>query len=276
MTWYESLVYGFLSGISDFFPISMQAHQSLILQIFGLTQREPIRDLFVHIGIIMALYIACASSLSRLQRDKKLLESSRRRKNRVFDTRGLYELQLLRSAVIPMLAGMLLYFATDKLEWNLIYIALFLLINGIILIVPEYMRKGNKDARSMSALDSLLIGLSGIVSALPGISRIGTMVSICSARGADRQCALNWALLLSIPALLLLCGYDVILMFTAGVGAFSFAAFLGAVLSAISAFCGSYLGITVMRYLTVRVGYSGFAYYSWGASLFAFILYLIT
>ena len=276
MTLLESLIYGVVSGASEFFPISMQAHQALTMQIFGISQREPLRDLLVHMAMILALFAACASSISRLRRDRKLITSVGRKRNRVYDTRGLYEYRLLKSAALPMLAGMLLYFATDKWESSLVYMALFLLVNGIILIVPEHIRQGNKDARSMSGLDSILIGSSGILSALPGISRVGTVISICSARGADRQHALNWALLLSIPALLLLCMYDIVSVFTGSLGVITFMQLLGWFLSAIGAFCGSYLSITVMRYLTVRVGYSGFAYYSWGAALFAFILYLIT
>jgi hypothetical protein len=45
-------------------------------------------------------------------------------------------------------------------------------------------------------------------------------------------------------------------------------------LASLTAFVGSYLGITFIRFLAVKVGFSGFAYYSWGAALFAFILYL--
>ena len=83
-------------------------------------------------------------------------------------------------------------------------------------------------------------------------------------------------LLMSIPAVALRCLFDIITMFSLGLGIASFLGFLGCLLAAIGAFCGAYLAISIMRYLTVRAGFSGFAYYSWGAALFAFILYLIT
>ena len=276
MTWLQSLIYGFLSGVSDIFPVSMQAHQSLILQVFGISQRQPVYDLLVHIAMFVSVYVSCFPAISRLRRDMNLLDNSRRRRHQIFDMRGLYEARLLKGAVPPMIAGMLIYLATNKLELNLIYLALFFLINGIILFVPEYMRHGNKDARSMSGLDSLLIGLCGMLSSFPGISRVGVVISVGSARGADRQNVLNWALLLSLPALIVLCLYDVILIFMIGINGFTFLAFLLALLAAVGAFCGSYLAISAMNYLTVRAGYSAFAYYSWGAALFSFILYLIT
>jgi len=276
MTLLQSIVYGLISGVTDFFPVSQQAHQALVLQIFGLSQRQPLKDLFVHIAIVLALLLACASSISRLRRDLRLSSRTAGKRSRVYDMRGQYELRLLRSAVLPMLAGILIYFATDKLEGSMAWISLLLLINGVFILIPEHMRHGNKDARSMSGLDSLLIGICGLLSALPGISRVGTVLSVCSMRGADRQHALNWALLLSIPALLMLSLYDLISMFIVGTGVGSFIDIVGCLLAAIGAFIGSYLSISIMRNLTVRTGYSGFAYYSWGTALFTFILYLIT
>jgi hypothetical protein len=50
---------------------------------------------------------------------------------------------------------------------------------------------------------------------------------------------------------------------------------LGYLVSAIAAFIGGHLGVSLMRYLSVHKGYAGFAYYSWGAAMFAFVLYLI-
>ena len=47
------------------------------------------------------------------------------------------------------------------------------------------------------------------------------------------------------------------------------------ILSVLGAGCGSYFGIMLMRFLAVKVGFTGFAYYSWGAALFSFVMYLV-
>jgi len=106
---------------------------------------------------------------------------------------------------------------------------------------------------------------------VPGISRVGAVTSAGIAQGADREQALRWSLLLSIPALVVLLAMDVYSIMTVGLGA---VAILQTVLAAVAAFGGAYVGIRMMRFMAVRAGFSGFAYYCWGAALFTLLMYL--
>ncbi len=270
MNWFESLIYGLISGLAEFLPISSQAHQSLLMQLFGVEVRDPVRDLFVHLALLFALFSGCRSTIGHIRREQKQ-RSSRGRYRR--GSRALLDMRLIKNAAIPMLIGMLIVSYSVQ-KTNLVMITVFLLINGVILFIPERMMQGNKDARGMSAIDSFLIGISGALSSFYGISRVGATTSTALARGADRQCALNWALLLSIPALVMLAGLDVLAMFGAAGGLGFWGSLLTYILSATGAYCGGYASIAIMKFLTVRTGYSIFAYYSWGAALFTFLLYL--
>ena len=243
------------------------------MRLFGIDNREPIQELFIHIGALLAALFACKSMLQRIRREKKAALHGRRR--RAYTSKGFYDLQLIKTAAVPLMIILLLYIAARKWESNLLLLALFLLINGIILIIPEYSRQGNKDSRSMTGIDSILIGIFGGISAIPGISRIGSISAYATFRGADRQHTLNWALLLSIPALLVLCGLDVSQLFFVKASPLSFTVVFGYILSALSSYFASYLSIIFIRFLTVRTGYVGFAYYSWGMALFTLIIYLI-
>ena len=53
--------------------------------------------------------------------------------------------------------------ATTPREWvdSLAMLTIFLVINGILLFVPQYIPSGNKDGRNLSLLDGLLMGLAG-------------------------------------------------------------------------------------------------------------------
>jgi len=178
--------------------------------------------------------------------------------------------------MIPMLVMLLLYLAAGAWERKPIALAIVLIINGIILIVPEYMRHGNKDARSVSPTESILIGVLGGLSAFPGISRMGACLSASVASGADKQNATNWALMLSLPALGAFIVFDLIKLMIYGFAGLTFLAFLGYIVSAAMAYLSGYLSVLILRFVTDRTGFSAFAFYSWGMALFVFFLYLIT
>ncbi len=270
------ILYGFISGFSEFSPISSQAHQGLMLYLFGESRRNSFVDMFVHIGMICALLISCRTMFARVRRDRILTERSRRNRGKRVIYKGVYDLKIVRTASFPMIAGLLLYSVCHKLESNLVVLSLLLVLNGILLITPDYIHQGNKDSTAISRLDSTGIGIAGAFSALPGISRIGTTVSFSLARGADKQNAYQWALMLSIPALILFTGFDILHLISAGFGTITLGSVIYALVSCIAAFVGGYSAISLMRHLMVNSGFSGFGYYCFGAGIFSFIIYLIT
>ena len=56
MSWLESLIYGLVSGFSEFLPISSRAHQDLMLLLFGVEGHDPIRDMLVHATMLFSIY----------------------------------------------------------------------------------------------------------------------------------------------------------------------------------------------------------------------------
>ena len=276
MRFLESLLYGLFSGLAEFLPVSTPAHQALCMQLFGARQREPLRDLFVHIALMVALLHAAKSLFSRVKREKLLKTHASHSKLRHATGKTLLDLRVVRTAALPMMLMLLFYIGTGRWEAKPPVVAVFMIINGIILIIPEYMRHGNKDARSFSAAESVIMGVASGLSVFPGISRVGGCISASAACGADRQTGVNWALMLAVPALGLYMGVDIINMFVIGFGGLTFLGFLGYLVSAIMAYLSGYFSVLMLRFLADKAGYSAFAFYSWGAALFMFVLYLIT
>ena len=125
----------------------------------------------------------------------------------------------------------------------------------------------------MMPVDSMLLGAVGSLSGILGISRIGCTVGFATMRGVERKSALQWALLLSIHALCACVILDLINLF-AGAGTSSWLLIFNYILAGIASYFCARVSINLVRFLTVKANHSVFAYYCWGASLFAFILYL--
>ena len=268
----EGLIYGLVSGITEFLPISSHAHQRLLMLLFGVESRDPVRDLFIHVMLLISVFSGCRSITEQLRQSRNRQVHS----NRFGQSSGSHaERRLVKNAAAPLVIGFLILNFVFKINESLLLIALFLLLNGIILFIPTRMMKANKDARSMSVFDSILIGIAGAFSAFTGISRMGFMTSVAVSRGADSEKALSWAFLLSIPALALLAGIDVIRIISTAGSVNFFANFFSYVFSAAGAYCGGYFGIMLIKSWSARTDLAGFSYYSWGTALFSFLLYLI-
>jgi undecaprenyl-diphosphatase len=270
--WFESFIYGVISGISEFLPISSEAHRAIYLRLIGDADHALLR-LMTHMGALLALLISCWPMISKLNRERSIAAVNKKRRKRAPDTKSLTDIRFTRIASLALVIVFILYSAVYDLHERLWILAGFLIVNGILLYIPQFLPAGNKDSRSLSSLDSILIGLSGGLGVVPGLSRVGLSTSTGLLRGTDKRYALDAALLLSIPALIVLLIIDFFGIFSAA--GVTFLGVLSCFTAGITSFFSAFFGIYIMRFLAVRVGFSGFAYYSWGLSLFSFILYLM-
>ncbi len=274
LNWLESLLYGLVSGFTEFMPVSAQAHKALLLSLFGQAREHALMGLCIHIGVVLALFFTSRSLFARLSREYAMLKIPKHRRKRPLDMQAILDVSFARTAGITLLIGFLLYFKTVKWRFSLPVVALGLLINGVLLHIPMYLPWGNKDSQNMSRLDAVLFGLAAAASVIPGISRIGAGVSAASARGADPQQAFKWGLLISIPALICLIIFDVYHIAVGGLSGIGFLFVLQCLICGGMAYLGAFGAITLMRIVTRRSGLYNYSYYCWGAALFVFILYL--
>lgn len=275
MTFFAGIVYGFVSGLAEIFPVSAQANQMVMRQIFGVAQKEPIRDLLIHLAVIAAVLVACRGMFGKIRREQALAYRMRRNPSQIRTLKGVYDMRLVRTAAPIMMVGLLTNLLFRDFYGNRILFAFMLLVNGALTLVPTYMHQGNRDARTLHRADGLLVGFAAALSAIPGISRNGAIMFVTLIREADKHNAVVWALLLTVPAMLVLILLDFIAMFTVGVGTITLATVGSYLISMVFAFAGAFLGVVTIRNLIARADYSVFAYYDCGLALLSFVLYLI-
>ena len=271
----QSLLFGFISGLTDILPVSAQAHKAMMLKIFGLDSEPTVLRLLIHLATLGALYYCCRPQIIRISRQLKLAKIPKRRRKRPVDMRTIMDFKLLRTMVIPVVLGFLFYQKTSSLNHSLSWVALFTLINAVILFLPALLPTGNKDSRSLSRMEGVLMGLSGAASVLPGISSVGAMTSVASLCGTERSYGLNMTLLMQMAVTVILIFFDFLAIVSGNVGSLGFGILLGYLMAAAAAFVGVFLGIKTMRTMAVNIGFNGFAYYCLAFALLSFILYLM-
>lgn len=275
LSWIQSVVYGFLSGFMDIVPVSAQAHRILLMKFYGISGGTEVMQLMVHMGLFAGLYFSCQSQIVRINRARALARVPKRRRKRPLDTRSLMDWSMLKTMLVPVIAGLFLYRFHDSMSENLMIVSVFLFVNGLILYFPQFLPGSNRDSRTLSRVEGFLMGLGGTASVLPGISAVGTAASIGSICGVERGFCLSMALMMNMALNFGLAVLDVMTLFTTGLGEISFGIILRYLVTGLTAFGGCLLGIRLMRYLSGNHGYSIFGLYCVGLALFTFIVNLL-
>ena len=180
LNWLESFLYGLFSGLADILPVSAEAHRILVLKCFGIQSSTELMKLFAHLGVFGAMYFSCRKQIVRIHRARRLARVPKRRRRRPLDTRSLMDFSLLRTMLIPVILGFLLNRYVEPLKEKLIWIAVLLFLNGIILYIPQFFPTSNRDSRMLSRVEGLLVGLGGALGILPGVSAVGSALSVAA------------------------------------------------------------------------------------------------
>jgi undecaprenyl-diphosphatase len=227
LSWLEAGVVGAMQGVAELFPISSLGHSVLIPAWVGGSWQ---RDLSVsnpespYLAFIVGLHVATAIALLiYFWRDwvriiSGLITSIGRREVRTADQRLAW---LLVIGTIPVgLVGLVgEHFVRTHLG-KPVPTAIFLVVNGFILLGIERLRRRDPDVDSdyvderasgpesdqrlagQSVRNALFIGSLQIAALAPGISRSGVALAGGMLRGLSREDAARFSFLLATPVIL--------------------------------------------------------------------------
>ena len=274
-TWYESAFYGLVSGLTDIIPVSAHAHRLLLLKLYGETGDVALLRLFIHLGVFAAALFHCQPHITRMLRAKRLSRIPKRRRKRPLDTKSMMDFSLWKTMLVPVILSFFLYPKVQPLETSLVWVSVLILLNGLIMYIPQFFPSSNKDSRTLSRVEGLVLGVGGAAAILPGISGMGMAVSLGSLCGLERSYSLAMSLLMNLVMWAGFAVFDAMAMVKMGMHGISLAAVLQCLLAGITAFTGAHMGIEMMRKLSQNRDYTIFAYYCWGLALFTFALNLM-
>ena len=261
----QSLLMGILSGFAEILPVSAQAHRLIVLKLFGLDAEPLILRLMLHISTVVALHFYCRGHIVRMMRAFRLSRIPKRRRKRPLDTVSLMDFQLLKTAVIPVILAFVFYRKLEFLHSDLVFIAMLLAVNGVIMYIPQYLPGSNKESGAMSRIDSLVMGLGGALGSTGGISALGGAVSMATIRGMESVKALDLAFIV----------YDMADILGGGLTGLSFKMLVGAVLAAAAAAVCIIVACNLVKKIVKSVGICVFGFYSWAMAILTFVIYLL-
>ena len=275
LNWLQSILFGLVSGAADIIPVSGQAHRLLLLKFFGVNQMPNLLALVLHLSVAAALYLSSQGQFVRMNRARALARIPKKKRKRPLDTRSMMDWSLIKTMLVPTVIGLLLNSRVRGWSVNMFLIAGMLFVNGLILYIPQFLPTSNRDSRTLTRLEGVLMGLGAGASVLPGISTVGIMVSIASVCGIERLYGLNMTFIVKLFFLIGLMVYDVLAIITDGLGGLTVMLLIQYIFTAALSFGAAMLGIRTLRRLAPEHGFHTFGVYCWGLALFTFILNLV-
>ena len=274
---WEAIFYGIFGGISELLPISFNGHYAFLRGAFNLGSLSEGGGIYIRaaicLGITAAIVFGSAGEFRKTGRE--LLYIVGFRKMRRGEKKDLFirrSLSLLMIALV-ILSLSLIYRATADRMIHLLYTALIFAVNGILLYFCNRSGGGKKNEAEATLPDAILIGFVSAASVFPGLSVLGSALSIGYARGFSPRYGLRFGLLL-------LLAYEVIsfvyyLIRAVVYGSFSAAILLPFLFAMIFAAVFGYFAIQYLRYMIERNKLGGFSCYCWTIGIVLLILSLI-
>jgi len=277
MSYLMSVFMGVIQGVAEFLPISSSGHLALFQAFFGMENVEENHMFFtvlLHFGTFLSVCVFYWRDIVELIREFFLgvaaLFSKKGDRAQPPPARRL--VLLIVVGTLPLFVMVFLKDYIDALFVNSIPVSLMLLLTGCILFYSDRMAKGRKTARNATVKDGLLVGCAQAVAVIPGISRSGATISAGMLRGFDRDFAVRYSFLLSLPAVI---GANILELKDA-LSAPDFADTVMPLLPvylvgvAVAAVVG-YFAIRLVKALADKGKFGAFAYYCWAVGAISLI-----
>jgi undecaprenyl-diphosphatase len=269
LSYTHAIILGIVQGLAEFLPISSSGHLALLQQFFGVQSDKVLMfTVMLHIGTLVSVFIMYWHDIWQLLKELVLLFVD------LFKGRGLrinerpyrkLGIMIIVATIPTGIIGVLFNNFFESLYSSMIPIGIGFIITGLLLYFSEKIGKANRDLDKMNYRNAIFIGVLQGIAICPGISRSGSTMVGGLFSNLNRDFAVRFAFLISIPAIL----GSAVLEIPKALNAASVPGTMGPMLvgTAVAAVCGI-LAIKAMINVVAKQKLKYFSYYVWALGAF--------
>jgi len=199
----QAILIAILQGATELFPVSSLGHAVILPGVLhsGINQRSP-----EFLPFLVMLHLGTATALlAFFWRDWWALFTGVLgigSRHQVRESRRVFVL-----IVIATIPAVIVGFALEKFVRGLfgspVIAAMFLIVNGALLLVGERLRRhGHRALSTLTPLDAFIVGCWQCTALIPGISRSGATIVGGLLRGVDHEGSAHFSFLIATPIIL--------------------------------------------------------------------------
>ena len=264
MTYLEAVILGLVQGLAEFLPISSSGHLALLQQWFGVEEDKVLLfAVLLHVGTLISVFIVYWKDIWELIVELCLtIKDLCTGKGLRLEEHPVRKLgvMIIVSTIPTGLIGILFNDFFDSLYTSVLPIGIGLIITGLLLTLAEKMSSSNRGIKQMNYRNAVFIGIVQGIAICPGISRSGSTLFGSLVCNLNREFAVKYVFLISIPSIL----GSAVLEAPAAVDAGLDAALLGPVIvGMIVAAVSGLIAIKTMIKVVSNKKLKYFSYYVW-------------
>lgn len=196
MTYIQAFILALIEGLTEFLPVSSTGHMVIASSIMGIGDDEFVKlfEVAIQLGAILAVVALYW---------KKFIDFSK----------WQFYLKLLIAVIPALFFGFLLNDFIDDTLGNPIFIAVVLLVGGVILLFIDRFFKNSTihDEQDMSNLTAFKIGCFQVLAVVfPGLSRSAATIIGGMQQKLTRNAAAEFSFFLAVPTMCAATGYKLL------------------------------------------------------------------
>ncbi len=194
MDWIQALLLALIQGLTEFLPVSSQAHLVLYSMLSGELYQGLDFDIMLHAGSLLAVVTYFRAELLSMARDW-----FRSLKGGPISPDARLAWWIVLATVPAGVAGLLFKDQAEAALRSPLIMGLALIGFGLLLGLADARHCGQRSEFELGLRDVLIIGLAQALALIPGTSRSGITMTAALFLGLNRESAARFSFLLSIP-----------------------------------------------------------------------------
>ncbi len=180
---WQAAILGIVQGLTEFLPVSSSGHILLFERIFKI-ETGMFLGIMLHAGTLIAVVVLYFSKICNLFKQERK------------------KFWYLILATIPAgVVGIAFGDAIDRIFFGGDFLWLFFALTAILLFFLSARLKKTYPIKPLNAKRATAVGLAQAVAVLPGLSRSGTTLTACVFTGMEKEEAVDFSFLMSIPVI---------------------------------------------------------------------------
>lgn len=246
MTTIEAVILGLVQGLTEFLPISSSGHLVLFEKILHVNVESVFSfNIAVHVATLVAVVAVLWKDIADIIRKpfSKLT------------------LLLIAGTVPTLVIAVIFKDLFERLFESGASIGFEFLLTGLILLYADSVKGSNKGLNEMTYTDAAVTGIAQGIAILPAVSRSGLTISGALFRGLNREFAMRFSFLMSIPAILAAGAADGYEMLKSGSSLGADTGMMPLLMGMLAAAVSGYIAVRFMFRVFSKVSFKVFSYY---------------